>query len=119
VTGGGWIPAGSSRANFGFHAGFHAGSSTPVVHFNYIDHATGKRIRATSITMYEVGHTATSRHFEGEAEVDGTPGYTYSIDVADLGEPGREDTLELRLSDGYANGGNLQGGNIQLHKPCP
>jgi hypothetical protein len=119
VTGGGWIPSGNSRANFGFHAGFHAGSSTPVVHFNYVDHATGKRIRATSITRYEMGPTITSRHFEGEAEVDGTPGYSYSIDVDDLGEPGREDTLELRLNGGYANGGMLQGGNIQLHKPCP
>jgi hypothetical protein len=119
VTGGGWIPAGGGRANFGFHAGFHAGSSTPVVHFNYIDHMTGKRIRATSITVYQVGNTSTSRHFEGEAEVDGVSGYHYSIDVADLGEPGREDTLDLWLSDGYNNGGRLQGGNVQLHKPCP
>ena len=119
VTGGGWIPAGGSRANFGFHAGFHAGSSTPVVHLNYIDHATGKRIRATSITIYEVGHTSNSRHFEGEAEVDGVSGYQYWVDVSDLGEPGREDTFDLRLNDGYENGGTLQGGNIQLHKPCP
>jgi hypothetical protein len=119
VTGGGWIPAGGSRANFGFHAGFHDGSSTPVVHLNYIDHATGKRIRATSITVYQVGNASTSRHFEGEAEVDGVSGYHYSIDVADLGEPGRDDTLDLWLSDGYNNGGRLQGGNVQLHKPCP
>jgi len=119
VTGGGWIPAGSSRANFGFNAGFHAGSSTPVVHFNYIDHTTGKKIKATSITVYQVGATSTTRHFEGEAEVDGVSGYYYSIDVADLGEPGRQDTLDLWLNDGYHNGDTLRGGNIQLHKPCP
>jgi hypothetical protein len=120
VTGGGWIPSGTSRANFGFNAGFKAGSTTPEVHFNYIDHSMGQKIRATSITVYVQGPTSTSRHFEGEAEVNGTPGYHYYIDVDDQGEPGRADTLSLRLEDGsYANAGALQGGNIQLHKPCP
>jgi len=119
VTGGGWIPSGNSRANFGFNAGLKAGSSTPEVHFNYIDHATGKKVKATSIAVYQMGGTSTSRHFEGEAEVNGTPGYYYYIDVDDKGEPGRADTLSLRLSDGYGNGGILKGGNIQLHKPCP
>jgi hypothetical protein len=122
VTGGGWIKSadGTSRANFGFNAGFKAGSTTPEVHFNYIDHSMGKKVRATSITTYVQGRTSTSRHFEGEAEVNGTPGYKYSVDVDDQGEPGRMDTLSLRLEDGsYANAGLLPGGNIQLHKPCP
>jgi hypothetical protein len=121
VTGGGWIKSadGSSRANFGFNAGFKAHSTTPDVHFNYIDHSMGMRVRATSITVYVQGPTSTSRHFEGEAEVNGSPGYKYSIDVDDQGEPGRMDTLSLRLEDGgYENAGALQGGNIQLHKPC-
>jgi hypothetical protein len=122
VTGGGWIKSadGTSRANFGFNAGLKAGSTTPEVHFNYIDHSMGKRVRATSITVYVKGPTSTSRHFEGEAEVNGSPGYKYSVDVDDEGEPGRMDTLSLRLEDtDYANAGSLQGGNIQLHKPCP
>jgi len=119
VTGGGWIPSGNSRANFGFNAGFKGGSSTPEAHVNYIDHATGKHVKATSITAYGLGPTNTSRHFEGEAEVDGVAGYFYMIDVDDKGEPGRADTLSLQLSDGYKNGGILRGGNIQLHKPCP
>jgi len=122
VTGGGWIKSadGTNRANFGFNAGFKAGSTTPEVHFNYIDHSMGKKIRATSITVYVQGPTITSRHFEGDAEVNGAAGYRYSVDVDDQGEPGRMDTLSLRLEDGsYQDGGNLQGGNIQLHKPCP
>jgi hypothetical protein len=122
VTGGGWITSadGTSRANFGFNAGFKAGSTTPEVHFNYIDHSMGKQIRATSITVYVQGPTSTSRHFEGDAEVNGTAGYKYAVDVDDEGQPGRMATLSLRLDDGsYADGGLLQGGNIQLHKPCP
>lgn len=120
VTGGGWINSGTSRANFGFNAGFKAGASVPEVHLNYIDHATGKHVTAITITAYGVGTAGpTSRHFEGEATVDGTPGFSYSVDVNDLGEPGRQDTFALKLSDGYQSGGTLQGGNIQLHKPCP
>ncbi len=124
VTGGGWIePAGSSRANFGFNAGLKAGSSTPDVHLNYIDHGTGMKVKATSITTYEMGPTATSRHFEGSAEVDGAGDYTYSVDVADNGEPGRgADTFSITLKKNgkvvYQAGNHLAGGNIQLHKPC-
>ena len=120
VTGGGWIKAGNSKANFGFNAGFKPGSSTPEVHFNYIDHNTGMQMKATSISVYRQGNTATTRHLEGNAEINGVAGSTYSIDVADNGEPGRNtDTLKISLSNGYSAGGTLEGGNIQLHKPCP
>jgi hypothetical protein len=121
VTGGGWIKSGTSRANFGFNAGFKPGSTSPEVAFNYIDHNTGMHVKATSITKYVVGSTPRSRHFEGLAEVDGSPGHSYSCDVADNGEPGRmTDTLNITLDGGsYTKGGALQGGNIELHKPCP
>src|SRR5881396_215968 len=55
VTGGGWISVGNSRANFGFSAGFKGGSTTPDVHLNYIDHNSGRKVKATSITVYVVG----------------------------------------------------------------
>jgi len=124
VTGGGWITTtGNDRANFGFNAGFKAGSPTPDVHLNYIDHGSGMKVKATGIDFYGVGLTPTSRHFEGTAEVNGVPGYTYKVDVADNGEPGRADTFSITLySNGlnvYQAGGTLAGGNVQLHKPCP
>src|SRR2546427_2181766 len=120
VTGGGWIKVGNSKANFGFNAGYKPNSSTPEIHFNYIDHNSGMQMKATSISVYRRGDTATTRHMEGIAEINGVPGFTYSIDVADNGEPGRNtDTLNISLSNGYTAGGPLDGGNIQLHKPCP
>jgi len=124
VTGGGWItPTGNSRANFGFNAGFKAGSLTPDVHLNYIDHGSGMKVKATGILSYRPGPTATSRHFEGTAEVNRVSGYTYTVDVADNGEPGRADTFAMTLSSNgqnvYQAGGTLAGGNVQLHKPCP
>jgi hypothetical protein len=120
VTGGGFITVGTGRANFGFNAGVKAGSPTPVVHFNFIDHNTGMHVKATSITRYVEGTTgSTSRLFEGAAEIDGASG-TYSVEVADNGEPGRNtDTFRISLSTGYTAAGALAGGNIQLHKPCP
>jgi hypothetical protein len=118
MTGGGFINVGTSRANFGFNAGFKPNSSTPEIHFNYIDHNSGMHMKAASISVYETGDTATTRHMEGNAEIDGVSGFTYSIDVADNGEPGRSDTLRISLSNGYSAGGTLAGGNIQLHKPA-
>jgi len=55
---------------------------------------------------------------EGTAEVNGQGGFTYAVDVADNGEPGRNDTFSLSLSNRYYASGLLAGGNIQLHKPC-
>ncbi|MGH9893847.1 MAG: choice-of-anchor P family protein [bacterium] len=117
VTGGGWIGVGNSRANFGFNAGFKGGSMD--VHFNYIDHNTGMHMKATSITEY-VATGPTSRRLKGNAEIDGKSGHTYTIEVADNGEPGRNaDRISISLSNKYSAGGTLAGGNIQLHDPCP
>jgi hypothetical protein len=120
VTGGGWIMTGGGRASFGFNAGFKPNASSRDVSFNYIDHNTGMHMKATTITVYAEGRTKTSRHFEGAAEIEGVPGYTYQIDVEDNGEPGRStDSLTIGLSNGYQAAGHLAGGNIQLHKACP
>jgi hypothetical protein len=125
VTGGGWIiTTGTSHGNFGSDAGFKDGSLTPTVHLNYIDHASGMKVKATSITAYGPGRTATSRHFTGSAAINGVDGYTYVVDVADNGEPGKDtDIFSITLSNNgrvmYQAGGTLSGGNIQLHKPCP
>ena len=120
VTGGGWIKCSVDRASFGFNAGLKPNASFPEVHFNYIDHGTGMHMKATTITVYAEGSSKTTRHLEGAAEIDGLPGFTYKIDVADNGEPGRStDYLSVELSNGYKAAGPLAGGNIQLHKPCP
>jgi hypothetical protein len=115
VTGGGWITASPSSAdNFGVAGGIKGGALWG--HLTYIDHGTGMKVKGTGVTAYtQTGTTSTSRHIEGTAEIDGQPGFTYEVDVADNGEPGRNDTLALRLSNGYAASGALQGGNIQLH----
>jgi len=118
VTGGGWItgPSGG-RANFAVAGGMKNGGLWG--HLTYIDHgAGGPKVKGTGVTAYR--GTGTSRHIEGTADIDGASG-TYAVDVADNGEPGRNDTFSLKLSNGYTASGNLAGGNIQLHgeSPCP
>ena len=120
VTGGGWItgtPSGA-RANFAVAGGMKNGALWG--HLTYIDHGSdGLKVKGTLVTKY-VRVDDVTRHIEGNAEINGSPG-TYAVDVADNGEPGRNDTFTIWLSNGYTASGNLAGGNIQLHgeSPCP
>ncbi len=118
VTGGGWItgtPAGA-KGNFGVAGGIKNGALWG--HLTYVDHGSnGPKVKGTGVTAYVVVN-ATTRHIEGTAEINGQGGFIYQVDVADYGEPGRNDTFALSLSNGYMASGTLAGGNIQLHQPC-
>lgn len=120
VTGGGWITGTPSeaRGNFGLGGGIKGGAFWG--HLTYIDHgANGTKVKGTGVTGYEVTGPL-SRRISGTAEVNGIGGFTYTVDVTDNGEPGRDDTLAIELSNGYRAAGTLRGGNIQLHaKPSP
>ena len=119
ITGGGWIitPSGA-KANFGVGGGIK--QSVWWGHLTYIDHgAGGPQVKGTGVTGYTSPDPTkpTMRHISGTAEVNGQGGFTYQIDVADNGEPGRNDTFAISLSNGYTASGTLDGGNIQLHTP--
>lgn len=111
ITGGGWITS-SGRDTFAVAGGIK--NAAFWGHLQYVDHSTGMKVKGTAVTGY-VATGTTSRHISGMAEVDGVPGATYEIDVADNGEPGRLDTFRMTLSNGYTAAGTLGGGNIQLH----
>ncbi len=118
VTGGGWITGTQSgaKANFGVAGGIKNGAFWG--HLTYIDHGpNGPRVKGTGVTAYAVVND-TTRHIEGTAEINGQGGFAYKLDVADNGEPGRNDTFYISLSNGYSASGTLGGGNIQLHNPC-
>jgi hypothetical protein len=117
VTGGGWIRTQSgSRANWAAAGGVKNGGYWG--HLSYIDHGAGMKVKGTCVTAYSGSGVA--RHIEGTAEVNGLGGYTYSLDVADNGEPGRDDTFSITVtgSSPYAAANTLSGGNVQLHTPC-
>jgi hypothetical protein len=119
VTGGGWITGtlSGARANFGVAGGIKQAGNWG--HLTYIDHGDGTKVKGTGVTGYEVTGEF-SRRITGTGEINGVGDYTYTVVVTDNGEPGREDTFAIELSNGYRASGTLVGGNIQLHaKPSP
>ena len=114
VTGGGWILTTSgAKANFAVGGGIKNGGFWG--HLQYIDHGAGLKAKGTGVTGYE--GTGTCRTIRGTCDINGAPG-TYEVTACDNGEPGRNDTFTISLSNGYSAGGTLPGGNIQLHSPC-
>ena len=111
VTGGGWI---QDKASFGVSGGIKNGEYWGQLSFN--DH-NGVKIKSTSVTGYQV-IDAVTRQIDGTARFNGKVPVNYTVILTDNGEPGRNDSFSLVLSDGYQISGILTGGNIQLHKNC-
>lgn len=114
VIGGGSIigPAGT-RASFGIGSGIKNGAFWG--NLKYYDY--GVDVRGMGGTVHiDLGRT--TRRIEGNAAVNGKPGFTYQIDVGDNSDNGRSDTFTIRLSNGYAASGILVGGNILLDSTC-
>lgn len=123
VTGGGWIKGDSdsrhhkdNKATFGVSGGIKNGKFWGQLSFN--DHSkNGVKVKSTSVTNH-LYIDAVTRQIEGIAKVNGYGSYTYKVVVVDNGEPGRNDSFSLELSNGYSASGTLKGGNIQLHMKC-
>jgi hypothetical protein len=119
VTGGGWIvgtPSGA-KGNFGVHGGLKNGKLWGGL--NYLDHSTGMHVKSTGVTGYSATGD-TCRRITFNVNINGNSG-TAVVEVCDNGEPGRDDTFSIELSNGYKAAGDLGGprpggGNIQLHK---
>jgi hypothetical protein len=58
------------------------------------------------------GNVAT---IEGTCTLNGKP-CTFRATATDNGEPGRNDTFTISINNGPTQGGQLTGGNIQVHK---
>ncbi len=114
ITGGGQItgtPSGN-RADFGLAAGTVGNAFWG--HLNYVDQTANLHVKATAITAYDLVDAKT-RRIQGNAEINGQDGFTFTVEAADNGEPGTSDTFNISLSSGYQAGGPLTHGNIQLH----
>jgi hypothetical protein len=112
VTGGGWI---NDKATFGVSGGIKNNKFWGQLSYN--DHTNGVKVKSSSVTAYIV-IDAVTRQIEGVADINGSGSFTYKVIVVDNGEPGRNDSFSIELSNGYSASGTLKGGNIQLHKDC-
>jgi hypothetical protein len=126
LTGGGWIASGSDHANFAVEGGCKHGTGWGQL--NYIDHATGMHVKGHTFADCATGYQVQSngpaegnkkptgcRIISGNAEINGMPGYTYSVTACDNGGSHGSDSFALSLSNGYSNSGTLQGGDVELH----
>jgi len=145
VTGGGWFEprfegGPPQRVNFGFNAGYRTTGGELKGHVNFVDHNDGTHIKGLNVDAYwRLGDPQSlCRMFQGDAEMNGTTGLRYHVEVCDYGEPGRDDRFRIIVMDAagtqlyFADDsssakvcdaneprcGDLDGGNIQLHKPC-
>ena len=108
VSGGGFVSV--AKHNFAFTAQYRGEGGLPEGHVNYEDKAAGIKLRSTSLTSVRI--FGTHAIVIGEGVINGV-NVTFQVDVDDLGEPGAEDTFTIGW-EGYAAGGVLQGGNVQI-----
>lgn len=100
------------RASFGFNVEYATGQASPTGDLTFLDHASGKQVKATHIDSFTVAGTKAT--FTGRATVDGTQMVSFFVEIEDLGEPGGADTFRIVLGDGYGAGGVLRSGNIRV-----
>lgn len=116
VTYGGRITAANGdKATFGGNA--HADRLKGQQ--EYQDHGPAADLNVYSIDVRAVTCSPDGKAASifGTATVNGGGRLDYRIDLKDLGEPGRNDTYRIRLSNGYDSGEQvLVGGNVQIHK---
>jgi len=126
-TGGGWIQQDDgNKGTFGNVAGYKDVSCTeddttqPSGHITYDDHSNDKKVQSTDVQTYSID-APNQRTYTGDANLNGVPGYTYSVTVQDNGEPGAGvDTFSISVWDSFSNpvystSGTLGGGNIEIH----
>jgi hypothetical protein len=116
ATGGGQILSGSDpfeRVTFGFNVRKDPNETRLKGSCNVLDHATGTHVKCLTVTDYQqIGNTAT---WEGTAEVNGDREH-YRITVTDNGESNQGLDIFSIKTDSYEAAGNVQQGDVQLHK---
>jgi len=85
-------------------------------HFGYTDSAASINVGATDVTSYIVTGPM-SRRIQGDATVNGTSGFTYTLDVT---ADGTSSSFSISVSNGYHASGPVRGGNVNLSiTTCP
>jgi VCBS repeat-containing protein len=126
ITGAGSI-GGGRRFNVSVQSKEERGALAFSGQLTYQDQQVGILLQSTAITFVRVEADGMTATISGTATVNGVAGYTFTVTVADRGEPGvGKDTFRIRItgpggftydSADYAPlGGVLDSGNLQVHK---
>jgi thrombospondin type 3 repeat protein len=110
VTAGGWIQT-TAKDNFGLNAEYRNRWSEPKGSVTYQARDAGFTFKTAQVTsVICAGRMASIR---GTGRVGSTT-VAFRVDVQDNGEPGRNDTFAISLSNGYNVAGFVRGGNVQV-----
>ncbi len=118
---GAWILAvNGDKATFGGNAKTDSGGKVVSGSQEYTDHRPNASVHVKSIEILAVTCEGNRATIYGTARVEsGTAAYLggtfpFRISVMDSGEPGRTDTYDILVGNGYCSGEDwpLQGGNI-------
>ncbi|MBX7131539.1 MAG: cadherin-like domain-containing protein [Fimbriimonadaceae bacterium] len=118
ITGGGKFFQSGNKCTFGFVAKVQGNGVQGNLEFQ--DHGMGLNVKSDSVGWVYAPNLIDG-YFSGTCSVNGTPGYSYFVQIRDRGEPGRNDDLSVWLFDAagvqvYSSSGTLSGGgNIQIH----
>ncbi|HEX6131136.1 MAG TPA: post-COAP-1 domain-containing protein, partial [Actinomycetota bacterium] len=103
-------PSKGGKATFGLDVTYVAGQAAPAGTLNFRDKASGRKVDATAIDSLTIaGSTAA---ITGRATVDGVPGISFFVEVEDVGK--EADAFRIVLGDGWAAGGVLLKGNVEV-----
>lgn len=103
-------PSKGGRASFSLDVAYLAGQAAPTGKLTFQDKAAGRKVQATAIDSLTIAGAKAS--ITGRATVDGAPGVSFFVEVEDLGNAA--DTFRIVLGDGYAAGGVLLKGNVEV-----
>jgi hypothetical protein len=103
-------PSKGGKATFGLDVTYVAGQAAPTGRLSFNDKLSGRKVEATSIESLTIA--AAKASITGRATVNGTPGIAFFAEVEDVGKGA--DTFRIVLGDGYAAGGVLLKGNVEV-----
>jgi hypothetical protein len=117
VTGGGTLGSDkdSFKATFGFTLQYKLGDGVPKGNLTYQDHTTGLRLKATSFDLLVIdGNHA---WFTGEGVINNGQIVKFRVEMDVLDSPQKPDNFYVTIPgmNDYTAGGELKGGNIEIH----
>jgi hypothetical protein len=118
ITGGGKYFQEGRKCTFGFAAKVEGTGVQGNLEFK--DHDAGVRAESQSVDWVYAPNQADG-FFSGTCTLNGMTGYTFLVQVKDLGQPGSNDRFAIWIYDEfntlvYSSGAALSGGNIVNHR---
>jgi hypothetical protein len=104
-------PSKGGKATFSLDVAYVAGQAAPAGTLSFHDKAAERKVQATAIDSLTIAGAKAA--ITGRATVDGVPGISFFAEVEDVGK--EADAFRIVLGDGYAAGGVLLKGNVEVN----